>query len=108
MLASMMNSMTMIDVTSSASDAAITCSRLRCRRKARRSANATRGLEGRGNQDMRRKIGLAKLIRQPWGRVDVGLAVELEAQGDHGRRDDRPPVLARRLVSPVRKKMAAG
>src|SRR5947209_3724675 len=56
---------TMNPVTTSARAPPINCSRLRWRMNARRSAIATRGLDGRGNQDMAAKIRGAGTNRQP-------------------------------------------
>src|SRR5947207_6208817 len=87
----------MIAVTSRASAAPMRCSRLLWRVKAARSRKAASGLEGRGNQDMNAKIGLAGGIRQPWQKS----AVELEPQDDHCGGGDGLSVLGCRLVAPV-------
>src|SRR5690242_18330710 len=95
--------MTMIAVTSSASEAPITCSRLRWRMKAARSRKAARGLDGRGNHD----IGKEDRTGEGLPPVRSMSGVELEAKADHDRRRDRLPVLHRRLVAPVRHQVPA-
>ena len=87
----------MMAVASKASAAPILCSRLLWRMNAERSRNAARGTDGRGNQDMRRKIGLAVGDRQPRGKS----AVELEAQSDHFGRGNGVAAVHRRLVAPM-------